>query len=101
MATFSPYDAGGYERQKTGIEYDYGNQSATNAYGRFLAQQRGERGLGDTTRQFQQSYAPYKAQFGQRGLAGNGIQSGVQQQAMANYAGDYMRNYGYQAQDLT
>jgi hypothetical protein len=101
MATFSPYDAGAYERQKTGIEYDYGNQSATNAYGRFLSQQRGERSLGDTTRQFQNSYAPYKAQFGQRGLAGGGINSGVQHQAMQNYAGDYMRNYGYQAQDLT
>jgi hypothetical protein len=101
MATFSPYDAGAYERQKTGIEYDYGNQSATNAYGRFLSQQRGERGLGDMTRNFQQGYAPYKAQFGQRGLAGGGINSGVQHQAMQNYAGDYMRNYGYQAQDLT
>lgn len=101
MATFSPYDAGAYERQKRDVEYDYGNQTATNAYGRFLSQQRGERGLGDMTRNFQQGYAPYKAQFGQRGLAGNGIQSGVQHQAMQNYAGDYMRNYGYGAQDLT
>lgn len=101
MATFSPYDAGGYERQKRDVEYDYGNQTATNAYGRFLSQQRGERGLGDMTRQFQNSYAPYKAQFGQRGLAGGGVQSGVQQQAMQNYTGDYMRNYGWGAQDLT
>jgi len=101
MATFSPYDAGAYERQKRDVEYDYGNQAATNAYGRFLSQQRGERGLGDMTRQFQQGYAPYKSQFGQRGLAGGGVQSGVQQQAMSNYAGDYMRNYGYGAQDLT
>ena len=101
MATFSPYDAGAYERQKRDVEYDYGNQSATNAYSRFLSQQRGERGLGDMTRNFERSYAPYKAQFGQRGLAGNGIQSGVQHQAMQNYAGDYMRNYGYGAQDLT
>lgn len=101
MATFSPYSAGDYERRKRDVEYDYGNQSATNAYGRFLSQQRGERGLGDMTRGFQQGYAPYKAQFGQRGLAGPGIQSGVQQQAMGNYVGDYMRNYGYGAQDLT
>jgi hypothetical protein len=101
MATFSPYDAGAYERQKRDVEYDYGNQAATNAYGRFLSQQRGERGLGDMTRTFQQGYAPYKSQFGARGLAGGGVQSGVQQQAMSNYAGDYMRNYGYGAQDLT
>lgn len=101
MATFSPYDQGAYERQKRDVEYDYGNQSATNAYGRFLSQQRGERGLNDMSTQFGRSYAPYKAQFGQRGLAGGGVQSGVQQQAMQNYTGDYMRNYGYAQQDLT
>lgn len=101
MATFTPYDSGSYERQKRDVEYDYGTQSATNAYGRFLSQQRGERGLGDMSRQFGNSYAPYKAQFGQRGLAGNGIQSGVQQQAMSNYVGDYARNYGYAQQDMT
>ena len=101
MAVFSPYDAGNYERQKRDVEYDYGNQVATNAYGRFLSQQRGERGLGDMTRNFQQGYAPYKAQFGQRGLAGPGVNSGVQQQAMGNYVGDYARNYGWGQQDLT
>lgn len=101
MATYSPYDAGAYERQKSGVEYDYGQQTATNAYGRFLSQQRGERGLADQTQQFDRGYAPYKAQYGQRGLAGEGVQSGVQQQAMQNYTGDYMRNYGYGAQDLT
>jgi hypothetical protein len=101
MATFSPYDAGAYERQKRDVEYDYGNQSATNAYGRFLSQQRGERSLGDMSTQFGRSYAPYKAQFGQRGLAGPGVQSGVQQQAMSNYVGDYAQQYGRAQQDLT
>jgi hypothetical protein len=101
MATFTPYDSGAYERQKRDIEYDYGNQATTNAYGRFLSQQRGERQLGDMSRSFQNSYAPYKAQFGQRGLAGPGINSGVQHQAMQNYVGDYMRNYGWAQQDLT
>lgn len=101
MATFTPYDSGAYERARRDLDYDYGNQAATNAYGRFLSQQRGERGLGDMSRQFHNSYAPYKAQFGQRGLAGAGINSGVQQQAMSNYVGDYMRNYGWGQQDLT
>lgn len=101
MATFSPYNAGNYERQKRDVEYDYGQQTAQNAYGRFLSQQRGERGLGDMNRQFHQSYAPYKAQFGNRGLAGPGINSGVQRQAMSNYVGDFMRNYGWASQDLT
>jgi hypothetical protein len=101
MATFTPYDAGAYERQRRDVEYDYGTQAATNAYGRFLSQQRGERNLGEMNRGFERSYAPYKAQFGMRGLAGPGIQSGVQQQAMSNYVGDFMRNYGWAQQDLT
>jgi len=72
MATFSPYNAGSYERQKNAVEYDYGNQVATNAYGRFLGQQRGSRQLGDMSQNLQRSYAPYKSQFGQRGLSGGG-----------------------------
>jgi hypothetical protein len=101
MATFSPYNVGQYERQKTGIEYDYGNQAATNAYGRFLGQQRGSRQLGDMTQNFQRSYAPYKSQFGQRGLSGGGARSGVQHQAMTNYLGDYAQQYGRAQQDIT
>src|SRR5262245_21468276 len=101
MATFSPYNAGAYERQKRDIEYDYSTQAATNAYGRFLSQQRGERTLGDLRRGFQREIPSYRATFGQRGLAGPGIQSGVQRQSMANYVGDYMRQYGQTAQDLT
>lgn len=101
MATFSPYNAGAYERSKRDIEYDYGNQTASNAYGRFLSQQRGERSLGDMTRNFQQGYSPYKAQFGRRGLAGAGINSGVQQQAMSDYLGNYGREYMRGQQDLT
>lgn len=101
MATFSPYNAGAYERRKRDIEYDYGNQATTNAYGRFLSQQRGERSLGDLSRGFGRAYPSYRAQFGQRGLAGPGIASGVQRQAMGNYVGDYTRQYGQMAQDLT
>lgn len=101
MATFSPYHAGAYERQKRDIEYDYGQQAATNAYGRFLSQQRGERSLGDMSRTYGRAYPSYKAQFGQRGMGGPGIQSGVQQQSMSNYAGDYLRDYGRQQQDIT
>src|SRR5262245_27781562 len=100
MATFSPYDAGAYERRKRDIEYDYGQQQTQNAYGRFLSQQRGERNLGDMRMNFGRSYAPFKAQYGQRGLGGAGISSGVQRQGMANFTGDYLRDYGRATQDL-
>jgi hypothetical protein len=101
MATFSPYNSGDYERQKSAVEYDYGNQVATNAYGRFLGQQRGSRQLGDMSQAFGRSYPKYRAQFGQRGVAGPGVRSGVQHQAMTNYLGDYAQQYGRAQQDIT
>lgn len=101
MATFTPYNAGDYERQKTNIEYDYGNNVATNAYGRFLGQQRGSRNLNDMSQTFGRQMPKYKAQFGQRGMSGPGVSSGVQHQAMSNYIGDYAQQYGRAQQDMT
>jgi hypothetical protein len=43
----------------------------------------------------------YKAQFGQRGMSGPGVSSGVQHQAMSNYIGDYAQQYGRAQQDMT
>lgn len=97
---FAP-DTGRYESQKADVDYRYTNESATNAYSRFLSQQRGERGMGDMTRNFQRSYPNYKSQFGARGLGGGGIRSGVMNQAMNRYAGDHARNFGRAQQDLT
>lgn len=95
------YDYGGYERAKGDIDYKYTNEAATNAYGRFLSQQRGQRNLGDMTRSFQRSFPRQKSQFGARGLAGSGAQSGVMKRSMNNYIGDYGRQYGRTQQDIT
>ena len=91
---------GMYEQRRRGVENRYTQDSATNAYGRFLSQQRGQRGLSDTTKNFNRGYTPLAASYGARGLAGGGVNSGARQQAMANYVGDYYTNYGRQQQDL-
>ena len=95
------YDYGNYERSKNDANYRYGTESATNAYGRFISQQRGSRDLGDMSRNFGRQMPLQKSQFGQRGLAGPGVQSGVMQNSMNNYLGDYARGYGRQQQDTT
>ena len=100
MAYNAP-DYGGYQRQKADVDYKYGNDSTQNAYGRFLGQQRFERGIGDKKRQFGRQYAPNKASFGQRGLSGGGIDSGAMQQSMGNYVGDYGRDVGRDYQNQT
>ena len=92
---------GDYERQKADTQYKYSNDAVTNAYGRFISQQRGERGLGDSFRGYQRQFPRQTASFGQRGLSGSGVNSGVMRSSMNNFIGDFARNYGRQQQDLT
>lgn len=94
-------DTGGYAREASDLQYRYNTDRATNAYGRFLSQQRGSRDLGDLSRSFYRDLPNYRAQFGHRGLAGGGINSGVMQRSMGDYLGNYTRNYGRQQQDVT
>lgn len=103
MATtnYAGYNGGPYEAARRNIENRYTTDAATNAYGRFLSQQRGQRGLSDTTQTFERGYPNYRAQFGARGLMGSGITSGTQQAAMRRYVGDYQTALGRQQQDLT
>jgi hypothetical protein len=94
-------NSGDYTREANDLQYRYNTDRAQNAYGRFLSQQRGARSLGDLTRGFQRQLPTYRAHFGQRGLAGAGINSGTMQRAMGTYLGDYARDYGRVQQDAT
>lgn len=98
---YQPPAYGDYERQKADVNYKYGTDSTTNAYGRFISQQRGERGLGDSYRGYQRQFPRQTASFGQRGLSGSGVSSGVMRNSMNNFVGDFARDYGRQQQDLT
>ena len=98
---YEPPDYGGYERQTADVNYKYGQDSITNAYGRFISQQRGSRNLGDLSRNFGRAMPGQQASFGQRGLAGGGIKSGAYQNSMNRFTGDYARNYLRSQQDTT
>lgn len=91
---------GQYESARRGVENQYTQQASQNAYGRFLGLQRGQRGLSDMTRGFKQNYAPMAAQYGARGLAGPGVQSGVRERGVGDYVGNYYRDFGRGQQDL-
>ena len=94
-------DPGYYESQRRNVNAEYAAQMAANTYGRFVSQQRGQRDLSDMTRGFKQGFGGYSSQFGQRGIGGAGVKSGVMQKAMGNYIGDYQRQYQRGSQDLT
>lgn len=93
---------GGYDRQKADTQYKYSQDSTTNAYGRFISQQRGQRQLGDMYRNYQRQTPQFRAGMANRGLGAGGMTSGgAMRQAMGRYVGDFARDYGRAGQDLT
>lgn len=92
-------DTSVYTRQSQGIQNDYATRSATNAYSRFLSQQRGDRGITDYQRDFNRKLPGITASFGKRGLTGGGVASGVYGKAMQTYVGDYQQNLNRQLAD--
>lgn len=96
----SNVDSGYYESQRRGIEQGYAAQMAANTYSQTLTRQRGQRNLDEMMRGFQRSVPTFSSSFGQRGLMGGGIRSGVMQRSMSNYLGDFNRQYGQARTDL-
>ena len=86
------FDESPYEAQRRAANYQYSSQAATNALGRFVSQQRGNRQTADYTQDWQRQAPKFTASYTRRGLAGGGVQSGVYQNAMRNYVGDYNQN---------
>lgn len=92
-------DTSVYERQRRGVEDQFGATQASSSFARFLSQQRGERDQNDFGRSFRRGTQGFNASFGQRGLAGGGVRSGVMQRAMSDRVGDFNRDLGRMQQD--
>jgi len=93
-------DSGYYESQRRGIESGYAANMAANAFGRTLSQTRGQRDLSMLQQGFKQQTPTFTSGFAQRGFA-PGVRSGVQQQSMQRFLGDYQQQYGQAQNDLT
>lgn len=93
-------DSGYYESLQRGVESEYAAGMAANTYSQTLARNRGNRDLSFMNTSFKRSVPGFTSQFGQRGFGG-GNQSGVMQQAMGNYLGDFQREYSGAQNDLT
>lgn len=94
-------DSGYYEAQRRGVEDTYAAGMAQNAFSRTLSQTRGNRGLDMMKLSFNRQLPTFTSNFGQRGFGGGEVKSGVMQQAMGNYLGDYTRDYGNAQNDVT
>lgn len=76
------------------------NQSLANQQAAFLGQQRGSRRISDVQRQYMEGYQPLLAGYGQRGLAGAGIKSGIMRGGLSKYAENMQRDLGAETQNM-
>jgi hypothetical protein len=93
-------DSGYYEAQRRGVENQYATNMAANAYSQTMARNRGNRDLELMQSTFKRGVPSFTSGFGQRGFGG-GIKSGVMQQSMSNYLGDFQRTFSGAQSDLT
>jgi hypothetical protein len=101
------FDPSIFEQQRRGLLNTFAQQAALNTYQRYLAETRGQRpilqleeaafgrtptgGLGEVPK-LTSSYA-------QRGLQGQGMKSGIYNEALSSYAKNRARQLGYARED--
>jgi hypothetical protein len=83
------FDPSVYEQKRRSIGNQYTSQAAVNALGRFNAQQRGDRTAFDYRQNYQKQTPMFTSSWGQRGMTGSGVKSGVYQNALNSYVTDY------------
>ena len=75
-----------YGQARRGLGDQYGASAARNAYSQFLARTRGNRKLADVSEQYKRQFPGFVSNYQQRGLTGPGVQSGIYQQALSDFA---------------
>lgn len=91
------FDPSLFERQRRGLQESFAEQSALNAYQRFLAQKEAERGIRDINEAafgFRREVPRLTSSFAQRGLTGKGVKSGVFNKALTEYGQQRTRQLG-------
>ncbi len=83
MASF---DYMGYNQKKRAAGAGYASKTAANTYAQFLSQQRGSRKKFDLQQQQERQAPKVVSGFTQRGLAGPGVQSGIYQKGLTDFA---------------
>ena len=94
-AYFGDFGMAEASARKRRNQYSVANQQAA-----FLGQQRGTRSIADLTRKLTEGFRPKMATYGQRGIAGPNVASGIQRQGLERYAADMQRAVGDETQTL-
>jgi hypothetical protein len=80
------FDYMGYNQKKRAAGAGYASKTAANTYAQFLSQQRGSRKKFDLQQQQERQAPKIVSGYAQRGLAGPGVQSGIYQKGLTDFA---------------
>jgi hypothetical protein len=86
-----------YEKGLSDLSQKYSQDEATNAYARFISQQRFNRQRQDQTQGFQRSFPQFTGQYARR--LGSGVRSGVFGSKLNEFVGDYNQTQARTEQD--
>ena len=75
-------------------------ESLANQQASFMGQLRGKRNIADITRTYTEGYRPLQAAYGQRGLGGPSVKSGIRRQGLAKYAETMQRELGRETENM-
>lgn len=74
--------------------------SLANQMAAFQGQKRGTRNLATINRNYAEGYNPTVSAYGQRGIGGPNVQSGIRRSGLTRYAEKFQRDLGSETQDL-
>ena len=74
--------------------------SLANQAAAFQGQKRGKRQLEDISRVYSEGYQPLAYSFGERGLGGPNVKSGIRRSGLSRYAEKFQRNLGAETQNI-
>jgi hypothetical protein len=102
------FDPSIYESQRRNLLANYAQQASLNAYQRYLTDLRNQRSFANLERQAFGTTSTgglgqvpkLTSSYAQRGLKGQGIQSGLYNRALSQYAQDRARSLGSAQQDM-
>jgi len=75
-------------------------ESLANQQSAFMGQLRGKRNIADITRTYTEGYRPVQAAYGQRGLGGPNVKSGIRRAGLAKYAETMQRELGRETENI-
>jgi len=102
------YDPSLFEQQRRNLLGNFAQQSAFNAYQRYLAETQGQRPIlqleeaafGRTPTGGLGQVPKLTSSYARRGLQGQGMRSGIYNEALSSYAKNRARQLGYAREDL-